>query len=76
MLDLEMSGLDPDNERIIEVACFVVEAEPSLFAAGCAATSRYLLEVASSARQQAEHRYQKGFYNDIKDRLICVLRGH
>ena len=26
MLDLEMSGLDPDKERIIEVACFVVEA--------------------------------------------------
>ena len=27
MLDLEMSGLDPDKERIIEVACFVVEAD-------------------------------------------------
>ena len=27
MLDLEMSGLDPDEERIIEVACFVVEAD-------------------------------------------------
>ena len=27
MLDLEMSGLDPDRERIIEVACFVVEAD-------------------------------------------------
>ena len=27
MLDLEMSGLEPDNERIIEVACFVVEAD-------------------------------------------------
>ena len=27
MLDLEMSGLDPDSERIIEVACFVVEAD-------------------------------------------------
>ena len=26
MLDLEMSGFDPDKERIIEVACFVVEA--------------------------------------------------
>ena len=27
MLDLEMSGLDPDNERIIEVACFIVESD-------------------------------------------------
>ncbi len=27
LLDLEMSGLDPDSERIIEVACFVVEAD-------------------------------------------------
>ena len=27
MLDLEMSGLDPETERIIEVACFVVEAD-------------------------------------------------
>ena len=27
MLDLEMSGLDPESERIIEVACFVVEAD-------------------------------------------------
>ena len=27
MLDLEMSGLEPDKERIIEVACFVVEAD-------------------------------------------------
>ena len=29
MLDLEMSGLDPNKERIIEVACFVVEADLS-----------------------------------------------
>ena len=27
MLDLEMSGLDPDRECIIEVAAFVVEAD-------------------------------------------------
>ena len=27
MLDLEMTGLDPDSERIIEVACLVVEAD-------------------------------------------------
>ena len=27
LLDLEMSGLDPEKERIIEVACFVVEAD-------------------------------------------------
>ena len=25
MLDLEMSGLDPEIERIIEVACFIVD---------------------------------------------------
>ncbi len=29
MLDLEMSGLDPETERIIEVACFVVESDLS-----------------------------------------------
>ena len=27
LLDLEMTGLEPDKERIIEVACFVVEAD-------------------------------------------------
>ncbi len=27
LLDLEMSGLDPETERIIEVACFIVEAD-------------------------------------------------
>ena len=27
MLDLEMSGLDPEKERIIEVACFIVESD-------------------------------------------------
>lgn len=53
---------DPDYEgkRLIELyaaqisaalrPCFAVEAEPSLAAAGCATTSRYLLEVGSSAR--------------------------
>ena len=29
MLDLEMSGLDPEIERIIEVACFIVEGDLS-----------------------------------------------
>ena len=27
LLDLEMSGLDPETERIIEVACFIVERD-------------------------------------------------
>ena len=29
LLDLEMTGLDPDRERIIELACFIVEADLS-----------------------------------------------
>jgi|TARA_B100000959_G_scaffold284406_1_gene355951 oligoribonuclease len=29
LLDLEMSGLDPETERIIEVACFIVEGDLS-----------------------------------------------
>ena len=29
LLDLEMTGLDPDSERIIEVACFIVESDLS-----------------------------------------------
>ena len=30
MLDLEMTGLDPVRDRIIEVACFVVEGDTLL----------------------------------------------